>query len=337
MAADGRPAAIIPGGGLPPPIAPQISQAPPDPRAAIRAAPSLPAPRAAEEYEPVDRPQPEPPAKPGMGPIEAQLTRDILNKDVDPRLKEAARGRIAAEQAQLAIPYANQEAKYKADIANWEKEQEQNRVYRQTRPKQAADIAQSQATTGKTQQELSDLQEKSVLQARFGGRDPDKAFTDFDKEKEAAAKTANAVTQYATVRDMLNKGIIVGTAQGLKVNAAKVASVFGYKSASDAVAHTEQLQAALTSTLGLAIDNIQGSGQKVSTATSRSPKAPPAAIRRCSWRPSSGSPSARRRSRAANSTTTRTSATTTSAGRAPSGVTSCRRRRPRRSRTSTPC
>jgi hypothetical protein len=258
--AGGQPQAIIPGGGLPPQVAPQIPAAPPDPRAAIRTAPRLP-----DEYVPPEKdPQPEPPAKPGVGPVEQQLTRDVLNRDVDPRRKEAAARIIEAERARLMIPYENQVLKYKADIANWQKRQEQVLGYRMGLPKQRAETESQYASTGKTQQELSDMQEKSALQSRFGGRDPEKFFTEFDKEKEAAAKTVHAVNQYATVRDMIGKGIIVGTGQGLKVSAAKVAAAFGYKSAADAVSHTEQLQAALTSTLGLAIDNIQGSGQKVS-------------------------------------------------------------------------
>jgi hypothetical protein len=125
VAADGRVAPIIPGGGLPPPIAPQISQAPPDPRAAIRAIP------ATEEYKPRNRPQPEPPAAPGMGPIEADLTQRILNRDVDPRLKAAAAARIEQERAQRAIPYNNKMKKYDADIKDWAEEQKQDREYQQ--------------------------------------------------------------------------------------------------------------------------------------------------------------------------------------------------------------
>jgi hypothetical protein len=91
-------------------------------------------------------------------------------------------------------------------------------------------------------------------------------FTEFDKEKTAAAQTSNALSQYAQARELLDKGVIVGTGQGWKVNAAKVAGAFGIDDPRQAVARTEQLQAALKSTLGIAIAAIQGSGQKVSDA-----------------------------------------------------------------------
>jgi hypothetical protein len=126
VAADGRVAPVIPGGGLPPPIAPQVSSAPPDPRSAIRTVPQV------EPYKPGSDAQPEPPVAPGAGPIEAQLTRDILNKDVDPRLKAAAAARIEAERAQRAIPYNNAMKKYDAEIADWKMRRQQDRSYLQT-------------------------------------------------------------------------------------------------------------------------------------------------------------------------------------------------------------
>jgi hypothetical protein len=125
QSAGGQVAPVLPGGGLPPPIAPQIQQAPPDPRSAIRPLPTV------EPYKPSNAPQPEPPAAPGMGPIEAQLTRDILNRDVDPRLKAAAAARIEQERAQRAIPYNNAMKKYEADIAVWKERQKQDVDYSQ--------------------------------------------------------------------------------------------------------------------------------------------------------------------------------------------------------------
>jgi hypothetical protein len=124
-------------------------------------------------------------------------------------------------------------------------------------------------TTGQIEQqkkqlELEDARDKSILQTRFGGRDPEKVWTEFDTEREGAKKTVHALTQFGVAQDMIKKGVITGTAQGWKVSAAKVAQAFGDTDAGSAIARTEQLQAALKSTLALAVENIQGAGGKVS-------------------------------------------------------------------------
>jgi len=279
------PKAIIPGGGFPTTMPSPIPAAPPDPRSAIRAAP--------EPYVPPEKdPQPEPPAKPGMGPIEQRMIRDYLNKDVDPRIKEAAQRQIEAERAQLAIPYENQVLKYKADIANWQKRQEQTLGYKMGLPKQDAETRQAQEATRKTGIEADKaaldlggypaqlVQERLKREAEVGraqaeaeqkqeearivrrtGMPPDKLYERLDKEKASVEQTLKAQDAQQLARRAIRDGVITGYGADMKINAAKFADwAFKNGMSGDLAANTEILRAAQTSGLSEAIKTINGEG-----------------------------------------------------------------------------
>ena len=94
--ASGRPAAIIPGGGLPQVMQQPIQAAPQDPRTAIRKAPDL--------RDTSDDPEPQPPTKPqGVGPEESRLQRQLYG-DVDPRQEGCRRGRRPPGREPIATP-----------------------------------------------------------------------------------------------------------------------------------------------------------------------------------------------------------------------------------------
>ena len=254
-----------PGGQPAPPAPVQVAQAQLQPRNPQRTVNDIQPAPAQQQYPPGYVP---PPAeRPQGAPV------------IQPTPREVELSTWAAQQAARGNPYAA--AKVAAELGALQKnreirQNEANKYYEAQvargttleaeRTKGMMDQPKRQVEVAKEQQALADAKEKSILQSRFGGREPAAMFTEFDKEKDSAAKTVNAINQYATVRDMFDKGVITGTGQGWKVSAAKVAAAFGITSAGDAVARTEQMQAALQSTLGLAIDTIQGSGQKVSDA-----------------------------------------------------------------------
>ena len=199
-------------------------------------------------------------------PRELELTRDLAIKQM--RNPYMTASPAAAELAKLQ---RDREARQKDADKVWEA-----RIARETeQAKQHLDARRGQAEaiqkygTGELEQEqkrlaIEDAREKSILQSRFGGRDPEKVFTQFDSAKESADKAKHALTQFGIAQDMIRDGVIVGTAQGWKVRAAKVAATLGSKDAADAIARTEQMQAAIKSTLSIAIENIQGAGGKVS-------------------------------------------------------------------------
>jgi hypothetical protein len=160
-------------------------------------------------------------------------------------------------QADRAARQKDADKLFEAQIARDTKQQELHISGRMDQAKRVVDVE-------KTRQEVEDAREKSLLQTRFGGRDPEKVFTQFDSAKESADKAKHALTQFTVAKDLIDKGVITGTGQGWKVRLAKGAAAFGSDEAAQYVARTEEMTAAIKSTLSIAIENIQGAGGKVS-------------------------------------------------------------------------
>lgn len=201
----------------------------------------------------------------GPSPREIALQNFLMSKqnnpywERSPEAQELARLKGIRELRQQELQKDRE-----AQIARDTKQQELHITGRMDMPERI-----QKYETGTLEQEqkrlaIEDAREKSILQSRFGGRDPEKVFTQFDTDRESAQKANHALTQFAQARSLLDKGVITGTGQGWKVSAAKVAGAFGIQSAADAVARTEEMQAAIKSTLSIAIENIQGAGGKVS-------------------------------------------------------------------------
>jgi len=262
------------GGPQPLPTTRAVTPPPAGGDTGIRAAPQ-PAPVQAMPVQPgavvgwvPESPTSKPRERPlvGMSQEEADLTRDLAIKvQRNPYMAQSP----AAMRLQTL--QRDREARQKDADKVWEaqitRETEQAKQHLDARRGQAEAI--QKYGTGELEQEqkrlaIEDAREKSILQSRFGGRDPEKVFTEFDTDRESARKTKHALTQYRLAQDMIKDGVITGTGQGWKVSAAKVAAAFGHQNSADAIAHTEQLQAALKSTLALAVENIQGAGGKVS-------------------------------------------------------------------------
>jgi hypothetical protein len=271
VASDVKP--ILPGGGFPQ-VAPQVQPAPQPPNAGIRTVPRVP-----DEYVPPERdPQPEPPAKPGMGPIEQRLTRDYLNRDVDPRIKEAATRQIEAERAQLAIPYENQVLKYKADIANWQKRQEQTLGYRMGLPKQRAETEGQYATTDKTrvdaERERRGLPKVSAeadvaqLNANFQkrvGREREPFLKEFTADKEQVNKVVPMLRDTRIAKEALDSGYVIsGFGADAKLNLARIAAKIGSNDAQKIANESEKYQKAMDRTISYGIMLVNGKDPRVS-------------------------------------------------------------------------
>jgi len=257
------PKAIIPGGGFPTTMPSPIPAAPPDPRSAIRSVP--------DEYVPPEKdPQPEPPSKPGMGPIEQRMIRDYLNKDVDPRIKEAAQRQIEAERAQLAIPYENQVAKYKADIANWQKRQEQTLGYKMGLPKQRAETENQYATTEKTRAETGGAQAKSDVEqmnASFQkrtGREREPFLKEFAAEKEVVGKAVPVLRDAQIAREALDSGLVIsGAGADAQIAAARIAAKIGSNDEKKIAEASERYQKAIDRTVSYGIMLFNGKDPRI--------------------------------------------------------------------------
>ena len=237
-----------------PPAAPPVQAMPVQPGAVVGWVPESPT------SKPRDRPLIDPSQR------ELDLTRDLAIKvQRNPYMAQSP----AAMRLQTL--QRDREARQKDADKVWEaqitRETEQAKQHLDARRGQAEAI--QKYGTGELEQEqkrlaIEDAREKSVLQSRFGGRDPAKMFELFDADKESAKKATHALTQFSIANKLIKDGVITGTGQGWKVSLAKVAAAFGSDDAAQAVARTEEMQAAIKSTLSIAIENIQGAGGKVS-------------------------------------------------------------------------
>jgi len=286
--AGGRIPAIIPGGGLPPapPTAAPIPAAPPDPRTAIR---SAPVPEPYEMKEPV---APKPPTKPTMGPIEQQLTRDYLNKDISPQLKAIAQQRIDYERGQLNAVYENQKLQHEMDKAIHVKKMETYDNWRINQRKDEADTQGKLATTrsttldadkkalelggypaqlvqerlkreaevGKAQSEAELKQEEARITKRTG-MDPVKLYERLDKEKAGVEQTLKAQGAQQLARKAIKDGVITGYGANGVVAGAKFADwAFKNGMSGNLAANTEIMSSALKAGLSEAVKTVNGEG-----------------------------------------------------------------------------
>jgi len=245
--------------------APVIDKAPP--QAQIQT-PGMPVqPGAVAGWVP-ERPTTQPRAQPLIPPSaeETALARDLaIRMQINPYMAQSPGAiRLQRMQQDREARQKDLDKVYEAQITRDTEQSKQHILGRMDQPKRIQEYGTGQIEQQTKQLALENAREQSILQGRFGGRDPKEVWGEFDTAREGAKKTAHALTQFTVAQDMIKKGVITGTAQGWKVSLAKVAAAFGDTDAASAISRTEQLQAALKSTLALAVENIQGAGGKVS-------------------------------------------------------------------------
>ena len=281
VASDVKP--ILPGGGFPQ-VAPQIQAAPPDPRNAIRAAPQD------DEYVPRDRPMPLPPRKPGPGPEELKYT-PLLYSDVDPRVKEAAKLRIERERSVRGADYEERLKTNEVEKADWLKEQEQNRLYRQKLPGERATTRKTtleadekqiqlgglperltqerrelEAKVGKAQADAQVAQQNAAFQAKVG-REREPFLKEFATEKGQVEKFAGLLRNANAADEALKTGDVVwGSGAEAKLALARIGSSLGNKRAAEIAANSEKYKQASDSTLGYGIFLVNGKDPRVTDA-----------------------------------------------------------------------
>jgi hypothetical protein len=260
---------VLPGGGFPqvqpsvqpPPPPPQVQPAPQPPNAGIRPIP--------DEYVPQDRPRPEPPAKPTMGPIEQRMIRDYINADVSPRVKAAAQLRIDAERNQLNSVYENKLKNYTADEKDWQEMRKQERDYKMKLPYQRAQTEGQYATTAKTSAEIPKTQaeaDTAVLTNKFyqrTGRDREPFLKELTSDKEVVSKVAGQLRQTKVMDEAIRNGSLAGMGADFKLNLNRVGAAIGSQDAAKVAAATEQYQMAAKSLISYGTMLVNGKDPRV--------------------------------------------------------------------------
>jgi len=92
-------------------------------------------------------------------------------------------------------------------------------------------------------------------------------FTEMDKDKTAAANTANTLTQAALARSAINAGVITGFGANQRIDMQRL-QAWGLNNglSGNLASNTEQMNAAIKSMLNIAVQNIQGGDTRVTDA-----------------------------------------------------------------------
>jgi hypothetical protein len=203
------------------------------------------------------------PPEPEMAPAgkeERALEQYIQKYSNDAEAVTKAQRAIAPFKQKREQDYAEARKAWELRYADFLKQQSDERAYERGLPKLQQDLREQQL-------KIDEAAEQATLKARLGGRDPEKFFTDFTKQKESAQTQAHVLGQIALARDAINSGVITGTGAGWRIDAAKMqAWMQNNKAAGTLASNTERMQAALNSMLSIGVQNMQGSDPKVSNA-----------------------------------------------------------------------
>jgi hypothetical protein len=145
--------------------------------------------------------------------------------------------------------YKARHGKYDQDYAAW-----QQRVS----PK-------GQAETTEAQSKATAATNAAVIAARTGLPAPD-AIAKFDSLKKVAEKDAYTLQQLRLATEALNKGIVYGIGGEFRLNLERAKAFFGNKPADELAARSQLYLAAVNSTVGNALQNLQPGDTRVTNS-----------------------------------------------------------------------
>jgi len=196
------------------------------------------------------------PPEPPMGERERKAMQWKMANPGDPDVARIADQVITSEKEKRSHAYARSVEQYKADMDIYKQQTTTYDTFQRERDKNAAAL-------GKAWSEASDAQQKAADTKRFG-REPEKFFTDFSKQKDAAAMNANVLRQSQLAKEAIKNGIITGFGAERRIDLAKLRDwMFNNKVEGDLASNSELMSAAVKSMLSVAVQNIQGTDSRV--------------------------------------------------------------------------
>jgi hypothetical protein len=278
--ASGRPAAIIPGGGLPQVMQQPIQAAPQDPRAAIKKMPNL--------RDTSDDPEPPPPRKPqGIGPEERRLQKQLYG-DVDDRVRAAAQAVVTKEQSDRSAEYENQLKMWELQKADWLKRRELVTKGRIDQPKTDAEIRNLGLQGDEQQVKNADLPtrlalERRKLEAQVGteaanaktatknaefydktGREREPFLKAFEVKQQETRDSVSLLKNANIAKQALDTGkVTFGWGGENKLQIARGLAALGNKNAADVAALSEQYKTASDATLAYGVRLFNGGDRRV--------------------------------------------------------------------------
>jgi len=171
------------------------------------------------------------------------------------------------------IPYERDTAKYKADIANWQKRQEKTLGYKINLTEQRAKTEDHYATTGKTVAETPGVAAKSEseqLDTAFKkrvGRDREPFLKEFAAEKEQVTKSSNLLRSASVANEALQTGKVTsGWGAPVQLVAAQIGAAIGSNDAKQIAIETEKYQQAAKSMISYGVMLVNGIDPRVTDA-----------------------------------------------------------------------
>jgi hypothetical protein len=221
-------------------------------------------------------PKPTPPTAPPvpqMSPREAKARAALAGPDGDnPYIKRAAEGAIAEEQAKSQFEAQRAITVYNAQVQHYQALDTKYQDWLANRQKSQLELQQKgievgalpekvQQEAAKRAQEIVQAKEKIDDQARFG-RDPDKFFTQLDKDKATAQSSAATLEANRMALAAIRAGVVTGTMADMRINTERLKNwAWGVGlDGNNVAANTQVLRAAMTNGLGSAVKTINGEG-----------------------------------------------------------------------------
>ena len=238
-------ASLAPGIGLGGGAAPQAPVRPGGPPSPLQgavppaASPIMPAPPAPTPNQQFAQAQPRLGAQPDypIMPPMSKRERDALSNATAPGASPSDQLFYAKEVERMK---AERAAQHEKDKALWTAQMEEWR-YRRNKAEEAA------SPKGR-------LEQRSLDERLRFGRDPAAFFTDLDKQRDSAEKSARALEANSMALDAIRRGVITGWGANMRIDGAKFAAwAFDNKLSAEQAANTDYLQSVLMSAVAASV------------------------------------------------------------------------------------
>ena len=233
---------------------------------------------------------PQPPSKPGPGPIELKY-RGYETRDLGPQAKGAAKIVIQEEQNRRNAVYENEMKKHEVERADWLKQQEQRRDFLRHRnyeknreAKEGGQAVQEIAKGNRIEQQLDteQKQREAQLQKQIAeggtaaenfaflkrtGQEREPFIKDFKARRDDAVKSAAFQKNFLLAKEAANSGFLIsGKGANLGIDLAKMGATLGIKDSKELAYQAEVYQRALDGTVSYGASLIQPGDSRMTEA-----------------------------------------------------------------------
>jgi hypothetical protein len=184
----------------------------------------------------------------------------------DPMIRDQADKLIAQGKQQRDQEYQARLKEYESNLALRNAQTTERETFERGAPERELERKAKEATVAKEQLGAASAADAADLTRRTGLA-PEVAMTEFNKLKMTADKDAYAIKELRIAKEALNSGIVSGIGGQWRVNLERLkAWMMDNKAAGDLASNSEMFQAAVKSTVGNALNNLQPGDTRVTNS-----------------------------------------------------------------------